>query len=108
MLTCIPAFRVNTLPTPGKRRPGRPRKSEYADSLDGHDESTGTVSKRRGRPRKAVDPDTTYQPTEAVQEEGDEDEEEDWEASALVWGLMSVMGLGTGTSGVCGAETTAR
>jgi hypothetical protein len=97
--------RLDTAPTPGKRRPGRPRKSEYANSEEG---STASVARRRGRPRKTADGDSAYHPTEIVHEEGDVDEDEDWEAAALTWGLIAVTGLGTGSSGVFGAETTAR
>jgi hypothetical protein len=97
--------RLNAAPTPGKRRPGRPRKSEYAESEEG---STVSIPRRRGRPRKTLDDDSVYQPTEVVLEEGDEDEDEDLEAAALTWGLVAMTGLGTGSSGVFGAETTAR
>lgn len=64
--------------------------------------------KRRGRSKKSIDLDSTYQPSQAVQSEGDEDEEEDWEAGALTWGLIALSGLGMGSAGVFGAETTAR
>jgi len=97
--------RLGAAATPGKRRPGRPRKSEYANSEEG---STASVPRRRGRPRKNSVGDSTYHPTEAVHKEGDVDEDEDWEAAALVWGLIAMTGLGTGSSGVFGAETTAR
>lgn len=96
--------RLNATPTPGKRRPGRPRKSEYANSEEG---STASVPRRRGRPRKSSVGDSAFHPTEIVHE-GDVDEDEDWEAAALTWGLIAMAGLGTGSSGVFGAETTAR
>ena len=51
---------------------------------------------------------TPYQPTEGVLEEGDEDAEEDWEAGALAWGLISAGGLGVGSAAVYGAEVLAR
>jgi hypothetical protein len=97
--------RLDALPTPGKRRPGRPRKSEYANSEEG---STASVPRRRGRPRRSSVGDSAYHPTKAVHAEGDVDEDEDWESAALVWGLVAMTGLGTGSSGVFGAETTAR
>lgn len=97
--------RLNATPTPGKRRPGRPRKSEYANSEEG---LTVSVPRRRGRPRKSSGSDIAHHPTDVVQEEGDVDEDEDWEAAALVWGLIAMTGLGTGSSGAFGAETTAR
>jgi len=97
--------RLDAAQTPGKRRPGRPRKPEYAQSEEG---STASVPRRRGRPPKSSDRDSAYHPTKLVQEEGDVDEDEDWEAAALVWGLVAMTGLGTGSSGVFGAETIAR
>jgi hypothetical protein len=97
--------RLDAAQTPGKRKPGRPRKSEYANSEEG---STASVARRRGRPRKTSENDSAYHPTEAVLEEGDVDEDEDWEAAALTWGLVAMTGLGTGSSGVFGAETIAR
>jgi hypothetical protein len=98
--------RLDAALTPGKRRPGRPRKSEYANSEEGS--VLASVPKRRGRPRKSSVGDSAYHPKEVVHEEGDVDEDEDWEAAALTWGLIAVTGLGTGSSGVFGAETTAR
>ncbi len=97
--------RIDAATTSGKRKPGRPKKSDYANSEDG---STASVARRRGRPKRTSDDDSAYHPTEIVYEEGDVDEEEDWEAAALTWGLIAVAGLGTGSSGVYGAETTAR
>ena len=41
-------------------------------------------------------------------EEADEDVEEDWEAGALAWGLITAGGLGTGSAGVFGGKITAR
>jgi len=41
-------------------------------------------------------------------EEGDEHAEEDWEVGALAWGLITAGGLGSGSSGVYGAEIMAR
>jgi hypothetical protein len=77
--------------------------------VDSEDGSTASVPRRRGRPRKStIRDDSEYRPTAVVHEEGDEDEDEDWEAAALTWGLIAVAGLGTGSSGVFGAETTAR
>jgi hypothetical protein len=55
-----------------------------------------------------VETDSAYVPSEIVREEGDEDEEEDWEAAALTWGLIALSGLGAGSAGVFGAENTAR
>ncbi len=105
--------RISTAPTPAKRRPGRPRKSEHIKSENGdsHDESvlSAPTPRRRGRPRKVHDNgDSAYQPSEPVMEVGDEDEDEDWEVGALAWGLVAVTGLGSASSGVFGAETTAK
>lgn len=54
--------------------------------------------------------DPTYHPTHAaeVMQEGDEGVEEDWEAGALAWGLISAGGLGLGSAAVYGAEVMAR
>ena len=43
-----------------------------------------------------------------MHKEGGVDEDEDWEAAALTWGLIAMTGLGTGSSGVFGAATTVR
>lgn len=91
---------------PARRRVGRPKKSETAEA----DDSSVSLPTRRGRsskkPRDVVDP--SYQPHEDVLEEGDEDAEEDWEAGALAWGLISAGGLGVGSAAVYGAEVLAR
>lgn len=100
-----PFGRHDTAPTPGKRRPGRPKKTEH---LGNQEESPTSVPRRRKRLRKITGGDINYQPTEVVQEVGDEEQVEDWEAAALSWGLIAMTGLGTGCSAVFGAETTAR
>lgn len=84
-------YRITT-PSPARRTPGRPRKS--------------TTNGKRGRPSKnKSQPEDTYQPDEQeTVEEGDEETEEDWESAALVWGCISVGGLGFGGAGVYGAE----
>ena len=94
-----------------RRRAGRSKKLE--DSADNASAVSGAKPKRRGRSKKtAVDDDAddaSYEPTESEQmEEGDEDVEEDWEAGALAWGLITTGGLGTGSAGVYGAEIMAR
>ena len=53
-------------------------------------------------------PDNLYIPSEAVHREGDEEVEDDWEIAALTWGMISVLGLGTSSAGIFGAETVAR
>lgn len=83
----------------------------------------GTPRPRRGRPPKAATGaaqreanDTgadAYEPTpaeKAALQEGDvlPAEELDWEAGSLAWGLAALLGLGTASSGVFGAECTAR
>jgi len=91
--------------SPVKRR-GRPKKSNNTESQD---ESTAlALPKHRGRVKKETDSDTACQPTEPDQVEGDEVEEEDWEAGALAWGLVVAGGLGVGSAGVFGAENIAR
>lgn len=74
-----------------------------------------SLPKRRGRPsKKALSngddaDDASYQPTESDQmEEGDENVEDDWEAGALAWGLITVGGLGMGSAAIYGAEVVAR
>lgn len=74
-----------------------------------------STPKRRGRPsRKALTngddaDDASYQPTESDQmEEGDENAEDDWEAGALAWGLITAGGLGMGSAAIYGAEILAR
>lgn len=69
--------------------------------------------RRRGRPRKSTksQQDTTYVPTPSTYAgatEGDQDGDEDWEISALTWGIVSAAGLGVGSAAVYGAEMTAR
>jgi len=97
---------ITAAPTPAKRRPGRPKKSETAES---NDESVTSAPKRRGRARKSdTSADGAYKPAEVVRDEGDEEGDADWEVGALAWGLISALGLGTGSAGVFGAETTAR
>lgn len=72
--------------------------------------TTATPSKRRGRPAKKAekDEDKAYVPPETVQDEGDEAGSDDWEVGALAWGLVAAGGLGVGSAGVFGAETTGR
>jgi hypothetical protein len=103
--------RVEAAPS-ARRRVGRPKKSET--SVEQDDSSAVSVPRRRGRSLKklpvdtdeAVDP--SYTPSKGVIEEGDGDAEEDWEAAALAWGLVSVGGLGVGSGAVYGAEILAR
>jgi hypothetical protein len=53
--------------------------------------------------------DASYQPAETDQmEEGDENSEDDWEAGALAWGLITAGGLGMGSAAIYGAEVIAR
>ena len=72
-------------------------------------------AKRRGRPSKKAltngeDPnDAAYKPDESDEvEEGDENVDEDWEAGALAWGLITAGGLGMGSASIYGAEVVAR
>lgn len=90
-----------------RRRPGRPKKHEEFDAL---------APKRRGQSaKKAIEltngvdeDDASYEPTESEQLEGDEDAKEDWEIGALAWGVLSVGGLGVGSTSVYGAEVIGR
>lgn len=68
------------------------------------------MSAPKTRRRKQAEPDSAYQPTEEESRiEGDEEAlEDDWEAAALAWGLVSTGGLGLGSCGVFGAECIAR
>lgn len=93
-------------PTPTRRR-----RTKKIDPTESQEDPYATMPKRRGRSSRksaAAEADSAYIPTEIVQEEGDEYEDEDWEAGALTWGLISLSGLGAGSAGVFGAETTAR
>lgn len=58
--------------------------------------------------RSTDDIDAAYIPMQVVPGEGDEDAEEDWEIAALVWGMISTLGLGAGSAGVFGAESIVR
>ncbi|KAE9379011.1 hypothetical protein N431DRAFT_396960 [Stipitochalara longipes BDJ] len=99
---------------PTTRRRGRPKGSEKSTpDLD----ETSTVSrlKHRGNSsRKALTNgddanDPTYRPDESDEmEEGDENVDEDWEAGALAWGLITAGGLGMGSASIYGAEVVAR
>ncbi|KAH8794060.1 hypothetical protein BGZ57DRAFT_937999 [Hyaloscypha finlandica] len=98
--------------TPATRRRGRPRRSENnTPDLD----ETSAVSKRQGRSSRKVPTngddadDASYQPMGSDQmEEGDENAEDDWEAGALAWGLITAGGLGMGSAAIYGAEVIAR
>ena len=94
-----------------RRRAGRSKNLE--DAAGDATIISGPISKRRGGAKKtAVDDDAddaSYEPVESEPvDEGDEDGEEDWEAAALAWGLITTGGLGTGSAGIYGAEITAR
>jgi hypothetical protein len=104
--------RINTNPLsrittsePTARRRGRPKKSDS----ENHEENSSKTPAKRIRSRKTEPAgEKAYQPDEVAHIEGDEDDEEDWEAGALTWGLIAVGGLGIGSAGVFSAETTAR
>ncbi|KAG7125830.1 hypothetical protein HYQ45_012472 [Verticillium longisporum] len=97
------------------RSSGRTTRSSAA-SLSPAAETPGP--KRRGRPRKIKTEandvaDSAYipSPTESVAIiAGDQvpQEDLDWEATALTWGLNALGGLGLGSSGVFGAECISR
>jgi len=100
--------------TPSRRRRGRPKRSDN-NTPDLDDTITVSALKRRGRSSKQAltngddADDASYQPTESDQlEEGDENAEEDWEAGALAWGLITAGGLGMGSAAIYGAEIIAR
>jgi len=84
--------------------------------IDADDSSAVLAPRRRGRPSKkstlahdGEDDDASYVPNEGSHlEEGDEEVEEDWEAAALAWGLISAGGLSVGSAAVYGAEVLAR
>jgi hypothetical protein len=97
---------IEATPTPRRRRRTKKSSEETESSVS---TTPATTSKRRGRPKKIVeaDADKAYVPDEVVQEEGDEEGKDDWEVATLVWGLVAA-GLGSGSAGVFGAETTAR
>jgi len=87
-----------------RRGPGRPKKSTWTAETNG---SAAPLLRRRTRKSAETEEDEAYQPTERL-EEGDEDAEEDWEAGALAWGLITAGGLGAGSAAVYGAEIMAR
>ena len=85
-------------PTEAKRRPGRPKKE------------TETLSKTPARKSQKPEADQAYRPTEneelAAMEGDEEVEDEDWEVGALVWGILTLGGLGVGTTGVLGGNVS--
>ncbi|KAH7041085.1 uncharacterized protein B0I36DRAFT_358285 [Microdochium trichocladiopsis] len=93
---------------PGAPRPRKGRSSQRALASVPHDNSNnsnGDVSSETA--------DQAYEPSPAeaaALQEGDilPAEELDWEAGALAWGLTALLGLGSASSGVFGAECTAR
>ncbi|RDW78424.1 hypothetical protein BP5796_06276 [Coleophoma crateriformis] len=89
--------------SPKKRTRGRPKKAEPLAT-------SNEVRVPKTRRRKQAEPDSAYQPTaDESRIEGDEEAmEDDWEAAALAWGLISAGGLGLGSCGVFGAECVAR
>jgi hypothetical protein len=108
----LTAPRAESSVVPSTRRRNRTKKVDDTD-----DDSTVAVPptpRRRGRPRKNApvdaDPnDETYHPSSLDKvEEGDENAEEDVEAAAFAWGLITTMGLGAGSCGIYGAEVVAR
>ncbi|AEO57791.1 hypothetical protein MYCTH_2304416 [Thermothelomyces thermophilus ATCC 42464] len=119
------------------RRRGRQKRPSVssAGSADGPSEDAAAqqqAPKRRGRPKKAksepepepepgpgqdradLEPEEeTYRPTPAARADvglGDvvPEDDFDWEAAALTWGLTAVGGLGLGSAAVFGAECLAR
>lgn len=107
------AIGTDSQPIPSPRRSTRQRRAKE-DENDGQP----STARRRGKPRRArQDPeeepgDKTYEPTpdERVSAHGDPlpAQEADLEAAGLAWGLMSVGGLGLGSTGVFGGECLAR
>ncbi|XMA08300.1 hypothetical protein WAI453_001091 [Rhynchosporium graminicola] len=103
-----------------RRGPGRPKRSEANKDTTMQVKERGSVARQRHGPisgdeqirtrsEKERDEDDDYAPSvDERLEEGDEDAEEDFEIAAFVWGLLSVAGLGTGSSAVYGAETISR
>ncbi|CZT51415.1 uncharacterized protein RSE6_12558 [Rhynchosporium secalis] len=95
--------------------PGRPKRSEANKDTTMQVKERGSVARQRHDPisgdeqirtqsEKKRDEDDDYAPSvDERLEEGDEDAEEDFEIAAFVWGLLSVAGLGTGSSAVYGA-----
>jgi hypothetical protein len=89
-------------PSTIRRRPGSRRKGETP-------EPTPTPAPRRTRISRKPVAEDTYQPAgRGITEEGDEEQEEDWESAALVWGEIIAGGLGFGSSGVYGGEIRTR
>ncbi|KAL3424757.1 hypothetical protein PVAG01_04038 [Phlyctema vagabunda] len=73
------------------------------------EEAASPLPKRRGRGRpKKEDMEYKPEPEELVAEGDEEAADPDWEAAALAWGLISATGLGSGSSGIFGAECVAR
>ncbi|KAI0902183.1 hypothetical protein F4806DRAFT_446022 [Annulohypoxylon nitens] len=97
------------------RRSTKSRVGSAASSSAFSEEGGRTPGKRRGRPKKAKQPeeDRPYEPAPSeVRElvEGDimPADESDWEAAALAWGIAAFSGLGSATAGVFGAECVSR
>ncbi|KAL2074351.1 hypothetical protein VTL71DRAFT_8129 [Oculimacula yallundae] len=116
---------TNAMTNKPRRGPGRPKKSAADNNTVIQESKTGsTARQRRGvvgstsssgkgtnrtRSGKRSGEDDEYMPSDDERlDEGDEDTEKDSEIAAFVWGLLSVGGLGTGSSAVYGAETISR
>ncbi|KAI1460652.1 hypothetical protein F4805DRAFT_416630 [Annulohypoxylon moriforme] len=98
-----------------RRRSTKSRVGSVASSNAPSDEGGRTPGKRRGRPKKAKQPEEekSYEPTLSETRdivEGDilPAEESDWESAALAWGIAAFSGLGSATAGVFGAECVSR
>lgn len=102
-----------TLRRSGRQR--KPRLGSIANSSEASEEPTGTVTRKRGRPKKSkpVEEESVYEPTPSESREAVEGDivppsELDWESTALVWGLAAVGGLASASAGVFGGECISR
>lgn len=105
------------------RRSGRQRTTRLGSiaSSNGANEepaATGTVPRKRGRPRKAKpveehEEESAYEPTpsearDAVEGDVAPPADLDWESTALVWAFTAVGGLASASAGVFGGECVSR
>lgn len=102
-------------PAASTRRKTRSARAVKDEILEAED---GTSTRRRRRARRTADPDEESDdeylptPTQSVTtKEGDvmpNDDELDWEAAAVTWGLTVIGGLGFGSAGAFGAQCVSR
>ncbi|KAI1085789.1 hypothetical protein F5B20DRAFT_18530 [Whalleya microplaca] len=108
--------RARPAKTPAAAARGASVASSMSATTTSEDHVTATPGRKRGRPRKTAkqpEEERAYEPPPRVEaREGEEadvvPEDLDWETAALVWGLVTLGGLGVAGAGVVGAECVAR